>query len=176
MDGDRALTTARLQHSTSSADDRQVAGLIARLLLHYWAGDMSDGARKAMAEDWLDDLREFGPEIVVEACSRWRRSQTRRPTIADIRALCIEEQAERRPQRGALPPLTNEEAYARSAGWSSAAERRDAIAANELRYRKADVWRAEQAAAERAKGFVTAGAAAQQVLDTLGVTATEAAT
>lgn len=94
----------RLQHSISSADDRAVAGLIARLLLHFWTPqDLSDGARKAMAEDWLTDLREFGPDLVAEACSRWRRSETKRPAIADIRRLCIDEQRERAPSRLALP-------------------------------------------------------------------------
>jgi hypothetical protein len=46
-----------------------------------------------MAEDWMTDLREFGAEIVSKACGEWRRSQTRRPTIAEIRKLCIEEQS-----------------------------------------------------------------------------------
>lgn len=93
-----------MQPSTASPDDRQVAGLIARLLLHFWAPqDLSEGARKAMAADWLDDLREFGPIIVSEACARWRRSESKRPAIADIRRLCIEEQQDRRPTPPALP-------------------------------------------------------------------------
>lgn len=87
-----------------SPDDRQIASLIARLLLHFWSPqDLPEGARKAMAEDWLADLREFGPDIVAEACSRWRRSETRRPAIANIRQFCIEEQRERRPASLALP-------------------------------------------------------------------------
>lgn len=98
MDGnDRAVTTGSSQHSTSSADNRAVAALIARLLLHYWTPqDLSDGARAAMAQDWLDDLREFGPEIVSEACGRWRRGESRRPTIADIRQFALEAREERR--------------------------------------------------------------------------------
>jgi hypothetical protein len=95
MDGytDRALTTQRQPPSNSSHDtDRAVAGLVARLLLHFWTPqELSEGARKAMAEDWVSDLREFGPDAVAEACGCWRRSQTRRPTIADIRKLAIEE-------------------------------------------------------------------------------------
>lgn len=100
-----ALTTQRSQPSTTSPDDRAVAGLIARLLLHFWAGDVSDGARRAMAEDWLEDLREFGPEIVSIACGEWRRQPGgRRPTPGDIRTICIREQHERRPiDRAALP-------------------------------------------------------------------------
>jgi hypothetical protein len=98
MDGynDRALTTQKPQPSNSSHDtDRAIAGLIARLLLHFWTPqELSEGARTAMASDWLMDVREFGSDVVAEACGRWRRSETRRPTIADIRRLCIEEQGE----------------------------------------------------------------------------------
>lgn len=46
--------------------------------------------RKFQARDWLDDLGEFSPIVVADACQSWRRSQSKRPTIADIRALCIE--------------------------------------------------------------------------------------
>jgi hypothetical protein len=67
--------------------------LIARLLVHYWTENMPASMREAQAQDWLDDLREFGAEVVAEACRRWRRQPGgRRPTPGDIRALCIEEQ------------------------------------------------------------------------------------
>jgi len=100
----KTLTMPSLQPSSLSADDRHVAALIARLLLHFWTPqDLSDGARKAMAADWLEDLREFGPAIVAEACARWRRAESKRPAIADIRRLCIEEQRDRRPPPLALP-------------------------------------------------------------------------
>ena len=80
--------------------------MIARLLLHFWTPqDLSDGARKAMAEDWLNDLREFGPEIVSIACGEWRRAQTKRPAIADIRRLCIEQQRERGIRGPDGPPM-----------------------------------------------------------------------
>lgn len=71
-----------------------MAAIIARLLLHYWAGEMSDQARAAVAQDWLADLREFGPEIVSIACGNWRRAENRRPTIADIRRLAIDARRE----------------------------------------------------------------------------------
>src|SRR6185437_90451 len=68
---------------------------------------MSASMREAQAADWLDDLREFAPAIVEEACRRWRRANPdRRPGPGHIRALCIEERRER--QEGdrlkALPP------------------------------------------------------------------------
>lgn len=133
--------------------DQQIAALIARLFLHYRMGDMAQNARDAVAMDWLDDLREFGPKIVEEACAEYRQTQTFRPTPADIRRLCIEAQSSQREHdhyrralsapgvaRGTWSP-EEEEAYARQAGWSSALERRDAIAAQEEKYRLAEEWR-----------------------------------
>ena len=40
--------------------------------------------------DWLDDLERFPIPVVADACAEWRRTQTRRPTIANIFGLCRE--------------------------------------------------------------------------------------
>lgn len=45
-------------------------------------------------EDWLDDLVHFGPDIVAEACARWRIGQNRRPTPHDVIAIAITLQRE----------------------------------------------------------------------------------
>ena len=47
----------------------------------------------AVAEDWLDDLREFPAHVVTEACRQWRRHPTKyryKPLPGDIRTLCVE--------------------------------------------------------------------------------------
>lgn len=54
--------------------------------------------RRAQANDWLDDLREFHEAVVWEACGEWRRTQTRRPTPSEIRKLCLDASYD------ALPP------------------------------------------------------------------------
>lgn len=134
MDG-AALTTRKQQHSRPSQDnDRQVAATIARLLLHYWApGDLSDEARKAMAADWLEDLSEFGPDVVGHACREWRRKPiNRRPLPGEIRALCIERKREVQ-ERVALAGPTNMDEYARSVGWANNAERMEAIAKDQAK-------------------------------------------
>jgi hypothetical protein len=65
-------------------------------LSHYWTADDPAEVRQAQLKDWVDDLLEFGPEIVEEACTRWRRQPGgRRPTPGDIRAYCVEEQQDR---------------------------------------------------------------------------------
>ncbi len=89
---DVARMPMRPQHSRPSPDvDRAVAGIVAGLLLHYYSpGDLSEAARQAMARDWVEDLREFGPAIAADACREWRRTQERRPTPADIRKLAID--------------------------------------------------------------------------------------
>lgn len=88
----------------SSEDLRQrraeIAAMVARLLSHYWTAAEPAGVRQAQAEDWIEDLSEFLPSHVAEACRRWRRTQSRKPTIADIRALAIEE---REIMRSSIP-------------------------------------------------------------------------
>ena len=70
--------------------------LISRLLAHYWTTNEPQEVRRTIAEDWLEDLTEFPAAVVAAACREWRRTQPRRPTPADIRAICVADaQAER---------------------------------------------------------------------------------
>jgi hypothetical protein len=55
-------------------------------------------SRRAQIEDWLLDLRDFGPDTLSVACSQWRIRENRRPTIADIFKLCAEERELRSPE------------------------------------------------------------------------------
>ena len=82
-------------YSSDSLKRREISGLIARLLSHYWTADDDPALRRTQAEDWLEDLAEFEVDDVRGACAEWRRSQTRRPVPADIRALAIAEQHRR---------------------------------------------------------------------------------
>lgn len=140
---DVARMPTRPRHSTQSPDDndREIAGCVARLLLHYFApGDLSEQARIAMAQDWLEDLREFGPRVVADACMEWRRTSNRRPTPSDIRLLCIAAHR-RQSEKRALAAPDNMDEYARSVGWASNTERIAAIrrdeAEREARYERA---------------------------------------
>lgn len=81
-------------NSTKSTANREIAALVSRLLGHYWTADDPPQARQAQIEDWLEDLREFGPAIVADACREWRRrDDNRRPTPGQIRAMCNEVRA-----------------------------------------------------------------------------------
>jgi hypothetical protein len=75
---------------------------VTRLLSHYWTSEDHPAARQAQLEDWIADLEEFGAEVVIVACQMWRRANSRRPTPADVRELCMAEREYRRPI--ALPP------------------------------------------------------------------------
>jgi hypothetical protein len=86
--------------------------------------------RKAQAQDWIEDLEEFGPAIVAEACRTWRRRPVnRRPSPGEIRALCFAEQRhqEERAQHAALTGPDAMDAYARSVGFANNAERMEQI-------------------------------------------------
>lgn len=87
----RALPLALRQRSPRGADNEtKIASHIARLMSHYWVTGEAAPLRKAQAIDWLDDLREFHEQIVEDSCRVWRRSETKRPTPMQIRALCLE--------------------------------------------------------------------------------------
>lgn len=75
----------------------RIAGLISRLLSHFWAANEDSRLRAAIAQDWLSDMGEFHESVVAEACQEWRRAETKRPTIADIRRLCMEASHYRHP-------------------------------------------------------------------------------
>ena len=83
----------------------EIAPSIGILLALYWQPDEAPGTRLAIAEAWLEELVEFEMTVVAEACRDWRRSQTRRPLLAEIFKSCREgqENADWRRQR-ALPP------------------------------------------------------------------------
>lgn len=69
---------------------RQIGQLITTLLSHYWTGDEDAALRELQIGDWLDDLGRFPVRVVSDACAEWRRTQTKRPTIANIFGLCRE--------------------------------------------------------------------------------------
>lgn len=157
---------------TNSTERRQTAALVVRLLSHYWTADDHEQTRQAQIEDWLDDLVEFGPVIVADACAAWRRGYRTRPTPADIRKLAFEDQRERqewdRVQVKRLDgPPTDLDAWARSLGWASYLERQDAILAQKQRELAGD-WNHPERSRER-----TAPAADfRSLAAALGVTAT----
>lgn len=76
----------------STANDRAIAEIIARLLNHFGTAEEPAPVRAAIAEDWLEDLREFTLAQVRWAATEWRRAQSFRPTIADIRRLATHAQ------------------------------------------------------------------------------------
>lgn len=71
-----------------------ISNLILRLLSHYWIANEPEEVRRAQVDDWIGDLAEFGPDIVNEACARWRISQSRRPVPADVRLIAVQVQRE----------------------------------------------------------------------------------
>jgi hypothetical protein len=115
-------------------------------MFHYWQADEPPAVRALQLEDWLEDLAEFGPAIVADACRQWRRKpNSRRPLPGDIRALCLNEERERQ-ERGAITQAIDMDAYARSVGFRDNAERMEAI-------READAKRNTAAAGERLRAI-----------------------
>lgn len=86
--------------------------------------------------DWLEDLAEFAAPHVAEACKEWRRTQSKRPTPADIRKLALQHQSDHgaRPEpikrtAEAIPSMVNQaQILARDAEYAAASASRDAFA------------------------------------------------
>ena len=88
-----------MQHRATSNDIASITATIARLMAHYWTANESATVRREQTDDWIEDLAEFPATVVVAACREWRQTQSRRPTPAEIRLLCIaERQAQRKHQ------------------------------------------------------------------------------
>jgi hypothetical protein len=72
------------------ADHREwIAGAVSVLLAFYWQDREPDDL--VLAEQgrlWCDDLEAFPRAVIEAALNQWRRTQTRRPSPADIIALC----------------------------------------------------------------------------------------
>lgn len=117
---------------TPGSVGREIAALIVRLMSHYWTADDPPAAREAQTLDWIEDLVEFGTDSVARACGEWRRTQSKRPTIADIRALCSKDRELYRHDRALPPPDQRErrdEAYRlQRARDEEAAQHREAFA------------------------------------------------
>ena len=78
--------------------DKLIAEQIWRLMTHYWIADDSSEVRQAQIEDWLEDMAEFGPEIVRQACAEWRQTQTRRPAPAELRTIAVQIRRRQNPE------------------------------------------------------------------------------
>ena len=107
----------------------ELSAMTTRLMQHYWTGDDPVAARKAQIADWIEDLREFPLASVENALREWRQTQAKRPTIADIRKLCIADAFVNH-----RPPPEGRDTYAQSLGYANEDERLAAIAADEQRW------------------------------------------
>lgn len=75
----------------SPAPEGKTLELVSRLL-NNWKDDRSDQEKDWQFDDWAEDLEEFSEAHLKAACRQWRRNNTYRPKIAEIRSMCIAEQ------------------------------------------------------------------------------------
>src|ERR1051325_1835062 len=74
--------------STALQDQRaSILGQVLVLLTHYYMPDLPEEIREAQANDWFEDLAEFGPGVVEVACRQWRRMGGRRAPPPGLRDL-----------------------------------------------------------------------------------------
>lgn len=74
--------------SLAPARPERAANLITRLIGHYPQQPLPEEVRKAVAEDWLEDLAHLPEDIIDAACAGWRRAENRfAPTPGHILAI-----------------------------------------------------------------------------------------
>lgn len=120
---------------SQSANENAIAETIVRLLSHFATADEPLPVRREIAADWLEDFSEFTPTQVAWAAREWRRTQTLRPAIAELRDLAT------RAQHNDLKARALPDVLARDEIWESPAARHRALKAEEERYRRAEAYR-----------------------------------
>lgn len=109
-DRDRSLpaSTHSSQVPAVSAEDAEwIGGAVGTLLSFYFVPDEDPRVVAAQGRLWVEDLRGFPRQVIEAALRDWRRNETRRPTPADIIALCRRGMPKPRPVtqlERAVPP------------------------------------------------------------------------
>lgn len=67
-----------------------LTGRVTVMLAQYFVPDMPFELQALLLADWVDCLNEFPSWAVKAACDRWRDTERRKPTPADIRAICLD--------------------------------------------------------------------------------------
>lgn len=65
-----------------------VLGRVAVAFAHWYVPDFDPAVAKGLMNDWATDLAEYPEWALDEAFAKWRRTESKRPHISDIRDLC----------------------------------------------------------------------------------------
>ena len=92
---ERAVATRSCGRSSAEPEARRahrewILGQVATVLSFFWQADDPEPVRAAAGRLWADMLERFPQEHIEQACMSWLRTQTHRPTPADIIRLCAE--------------------------------------------------------------------------------------
>lgn len=66
-----------------------IAGAIWTLLGFYYDPEEHQKLVEAMLKQWVLVLEPFSPKCIEAATQRWVQDESRRPTPADIKAMCF---------------------------------------------------------------------------------------
>lgn len=82
------IVLGKIGSRLTPADAGDIATVAFATCMHFWVPDVPQRVEVRIAEDWITDLAGY-PIWAIEAAFRdWRRSKSRRPTIAEIRSAC----------------------------------------------------------------------------------------
>jgi hypothetical protein len=125
--------------AATALNERLIAERVSVLLSHYWTADEPAALREAQLGDWIDDLSRFPASLVADSCKRWRMTDRRKPTPADIVGFCLEAQND---------TAHADDARNRYKTTSTAAELREYESERNQKYVEAAEWRRAYLAGE----------------------------
>ena len=67
---------------------QHLAARVTAMLGHYYVPDHNPAHIECILRDWIGDLAMYPEWAIEHAIAAWRRSETKRPGIAHIRAHC----------------------------------------------------------------------------------------
>lgn len=80
---------AEHQAYLAPAEPKALLARITVLLSHFYVAELPPAISQAIATDWFEALCEFPAWAVNRAAAAWLREESGKPSIADIRRLCI---------------------------------------------------------------------------------------
>lgn len=89
IDVERVIVSLDIMLRQRETESKRILARIKTLVAHYWVGKEDELSSAAKFMDWYEALKSFPYWAIEEACKEWMANETRKPAIAQIRALAV---------------------------------------------------------------------------------------
>lgn len=88
-DVERVIVSLDIMLRQREPESKRILARVKTLMAHYWVGKEDELSSAAKFLDWYEILKGFPYWAIDEACKEWMANETRKPAIAQIRALAV---------------------------------------------------------------------------------------